>query len=72
MDTYDPKINSVRPGEVKDIHCIMTDTEFDGLSFKVRRINFPNQTKDRQLERMKRGPPEVTSTTGSGTGYSPR
>ena len=54
VDTYDPKINSVRPGEVKDIHCIMTDTEFDGLSFKVRRINFPNQTKDRQLERMKK------------------
>ena len=54
VDTYDPKINSVRPGEVKDIHCIMTDTDFDGLSFKVRRINFPNQTKDRQLERMKR------------------
>ena len=54
VDTYDPKINSIRPGEVKDIHCIMTDTEYDGLSFRVRRINFPNQTKDRQLERMKR------------------
>ena len=54
VDTYDPKINSVRSGEVKDIHCIMTDTDFDGFSFKVRRINFPNQTKDRQLERMKR------------------
>ena len=54
VDTYDPKINSVRSGQVKDIHCIMTDTDFDGLSFKVRRINFPNQTKDRQLERMKR------------------
>ena len=54
VDTYDPKINSIRPGEVKDIHCIMTDTNFDGLSFKVRRINFPNQTKDRQLEQMKR------------------
>ena len=54
VDTYDPKINSIRPGEVKDIHCIMTDTDFDGLSFKVRWINFPNQTKDRQLERMKR------------------
>ena len=56
MDTYDPKINTVRAGEVRDIHCIMTDTDtdFDGLSFRVRRINFPNQTKDKQLERMKR------------------
>ena len=54
VDTYDPKENSVRGGSVKDIHCIMTDTDFDGLSFKVRRINFPNQTKDKQLERMKR------------------
>ena len=54
VDTYDPKINTVRAGEVRDIHCIMTDTDFDGLSFRVRRINFPNQTKDRQLERMKR------------------
>ena len=54
VDTYDPKINSVRSGQVDDIHCIMTDTDFDGFSFKVRRINFPNQTKDRQLERMKR------------------
>ena len=32
----------------------MTDTDFDGLSFRVRRINFPNQTGDKQLERMKR------------------
>ena len=32
----------------------MTDTDFEGLSFRVRRINFPNQTKDKQLERMKR------------------
>ena len=54
VDTYDPKINTVRAGEVRDIHCIMTDTDFDGLSFRVRRINFPNQTKDKQLERMKR------------------
>ena len=54
VDTYDPKINTVRAGQVQDIHCIMTDTEYDGLSFRVRRINFPNQTKDRQLERMKR------------------
>ena len=53
VDTYDPKINTVRAGEVRDIHCIMTDTDFDGLSFRVRRINFPNQTKDKQLERMK-------------------
>ncbi len=54
VDTYDPKINTVRAGEVRDIHCIMTDTDFDSLSFRVRRINFPNQTKDKQLERMKR------------------
>lgn len=32
----------------------MTDTDYDGLSFQVRRINFPNQTEDWQLERMKR------------------
>ena len=54
IDTYDPRQNSVRSGTVKDFHCIMTDTEYDGLSFRVRRINFPNQTGDRQLERMKR------------------
>ena len=54
IDTYDPRLNSVRSGNVRDIHCIMTDTDFDGLSFRVRRINFPNQTEDRQLERMKR------------------
>ena len=54
IDTYDPKQNSVRSGSVRDIHCIMTDTDYDGLSFRVRRINFPNQTGDRQLERMKR------------------
>ena len=44
----------MRTGRAKSIHYIMTDTEYDGLSFRVRRINFPNQTKDRQLERMKR------------------
>ena len=54
VDTYDPGTNAIRSGEVEEIHCIMTDTDFDGYSFKVRRINFPNQTKDRQLERMKR------------------
>ena len=59
VDTYDPKINTVRAGEVRDIHCIMTDTDFDGLSFRVRRINFPNQTKDKQLERMKQGPEPI-------------
>ena len=54
IDTYDPKLNSIRSSEPVDIHCILTDTDFDGFSFKVRRINFPNQTKDKQLERFKK------------------
>ena len=54
IDTYDPKQRTVIPGEAKDIYCILTDTDFDGLAFKARRINFPNQTKDKQLERLKR------------------
>ena len=54
IDTYDPKLNSVRSSEPVDIHCILTDTDFDGFSFKVRRVNFPNQTKDKQLERFKK------------------
>ena len=54
VDTYDPKLNSIRSSEPQDIHCILTDTDFDGFSFKVRRINFPNQTKDKQLERFKK------------------
>ena len=54
VDTYDPKLNSIRSSEPQDIHCILTDTDFDGFSFKVRRVNFPNQTKDKQLERFKK------------------
>ena len=54
IDTYDPKQRTVIPGEVKDIYCILTDTDYDGLAFQVRRINFPNQTRDKQLERLKR------------------
>ena len=54
IDTYDPKQTTVIPGEAKDVYCILTDTDYDGLAFKARRINFPNQTKDKQLERLKR------------------
>ena len=54
IDTYDPKQRTVTIGEPVDIHCIMTDTDYDGLSFKTRRINFPNQTKDRRLNRIKK------------------
>ena len=54
IDAYDPRQGTVVPGEVKDIYCILTDTDYDGLAFKARRINFPNRTKDRQLERLKR------------------
>ncbi len=54
IDTYDPQQRSVVPGEVKDIYCILTDTDYDGLAFKARRINFPNQTEDKQLNRLKR------------------
>ena len=54
IDTYDPRQSIVKAGDVKDIYCIMTDTDYDGLSFKARRINFPNQTTDKQLERLKK------------------
>ena len=54
IDTYDPRRRTVTSGDVGDIYCILTDTDYDGLSFRARRINLPNQWKDKQLERLKR------------------
>ena len=54
IDTYNPRLRQIEPGDVKDIHCILTDTDYDGLAFQARRINFPHQTKDRQLQAIQR------------------
>ena len=53
IDTYDPRRRTVTSGGPTDIYCFMTDTDYDDLSFKARRINFPNQSQDKQLKRMK-------------------
>lgn len=71
IDTYDPKLRTVTSGKPAEIHCIMTDTDYDGLSFKARRINFPNQTKDKQLQRLKRDFKKVIDAQNWNRLYSP-
>ena len=52
-DTYDPSTGQIRSGEVKDIHCWMIDTEYDGRSFFAHRIHFPGGGSDKQIKRFK-------------------
>ena len=41
-DTYDPAANRVSGLGTEDVQCWMLDTNHDGLSFRARRIYFPN------------------------------
>ena len=53
-DTYDPSTGQIGSGEVKDIHCWMIDTQYDGRSFFAHRIHFPSRESDRQIKKFKR------------------
>ena len=50
INTYDPRNNALKSGKQIDVHCIITDTDYDGICFKARRINLPQGADDPQLQ----------------------
>ena len=54
FDSYNPATGQVTPHEgVKEIECLMIDTDYDGAAFFARAIHFPSQSEDRRLKRLK-------------------
>ena len=54
FDSYNPATGQVTPHEgVKEIECLMIDTNYDGAAFFARAIHFPSQSEDRRLKRLK-------------------
>ena len=54
FDSYNPATGQVTPHEgVKEIECLMIDTNYDGAAFFARAIHFPSQSDDRRLKRLK-------------------
>ncbi len=50
---YDPGSGNLRPsGAPSDIDCWMLDSNYDGNSFFVRHIHFPDKGKDGQIKRF--------------------
>ena len=54
FDSYNPATGQVTPHEgIKEIECLMIDTNYDGAAFFARAIHFPGQSEDRRLKRLK-------------------
>ena len=54
FDSYDPATGQVAGHQtVKQIECLMIDTDYDGMAFFARAIHFPGQGNDRRLRRLK-------------------
>ena len=54
FDSYNPATGQVAPHQgVKEIECLMIDTDYDGSAFFARAIHFPGQNEDRRLTRLK-------------------
>ena len=54
FDSYNPATGQVTPHEgMKEIECLMIDTNYDGAAFFARAIHFPSQSEDRRLKRLK-------------------
>ena len=54
FDSYNPATGQVTPHEgVKEIECLMIDTNYDGAAFFARAMHFPGQSEDRRLKRLK-------------------
>ena len=54
FDSYNPATGQVVPHQgVKEIECLMIDTDYDGSAFFARAVHFPGQSEDRRLKRLK-------------------
>ena len=54
FDSYNPATGQVASHQgVKEIECLMIDTDYDGSAFFARAIHFPGQSEDRRLKRLK-------------------
>ena len=54
FDSYNPATGQVASHQgVKEIECLMIDTDYDGSAFFARAIHFPGQSDDRRLRRLK-------------------
>ena len=54
FDSYNPATGQVASHQgVKEIECLMIDTNYDGSAFFARAVHFPGQSEDRRLKRLK-------------------
>ena len=54
FDSYNPATGQVASHQgVKEIECLMIDTDYDGSAFFARAVHFPGQSEDRRLKRLK-------------------
>ena len=55
LDIYNPRTGTVEPSDPRNIACIMVDTNYDGASFRARRVNFPGAgDQNNQLKQLGR------------------
>ena len=55
LDVYNPRTGTVEPSDPRNIACIMVDTDYDGESFRARRVNFPGAgDRNNQLKQLKK------------------
>ena len=56
LDVYNPKVGQAERTGLREIDCIMVDTDYNGQSFFARRVNFPQTQRngERQLQVMRR------------------
>lgn len=56
LDVYNPKAGQAERTGLREIDCIMVDTDYNGQSFFARRINFPQTrgNREQQLQDMRR------------------
>ena len=54
FDSCNPATGQVASHQgVKEIECLMIDTDYDGSAFFARAVHFPEQSEDRRLKRLK-------------------
>ena len=55
LDVYNPRTGTVEPSDPRNIACIMVDTDYDGESFRARRVNFPGAgDRNSQLKQLRK------------------
>ena len=55
LEVYNPRTGTVEPSDPRTIACIMVDTDYDGESFRARRVNFPGAgERNNQLRQLRK------------------